>query len=169
VNAAIEVNEEQKYKLINKSRKYYPNFKGLVISVLGLTFKPNTDDLREAASLVSIPIFLEEGAKVKAWDPAGVKNFKKVYPTEIEYCETIDETLKNSDICFIFTEWDEVKNYSVEKFVQLMRRPIVLDGRNYVNLSGQAPELTYENIGNTYIHSENNISERGDNIIMIEI
>ncbi|WP_270505034.1 UDP-glucose/GDP-mannose dehydrogenase family protein [Eubacterium limosum] len=130
VKAAIEVNEQQKLRLIKKSRKYYDSFEGLTVAVLGLTFKPGTDDLREAPSLVNVPIFLEDGAKVKAWDPVGVPNFKKFYPTEIQYCQTIDETITDADICFIFTEWDEIKSYNVEKFEKLMKNSIVLDGRN---------------------------------------
>ena len=87
IKAAIEVNDSQKFKLIKKAKKYYDSFEGLTVAVLGLTFKPGTDDLREAPSLVNIPILLEDGAKVKAWDPVGVVNYKKYYPTEIEYCQ----------------------------------------------------------------------------------
>ena len=130
VKAAIEVNEQQKMRLIKKARKYYDSFEGLTVAVLGLTFKPGTDDLREAPSLVNVPIFVEDGAKVKAWDPVGVPNFKKLYPTEIQYCQTIDETITDADICFVFTEWDEIKNYDVNKFLELMKHSIVLDGRN---------------------------------------
>ena len=132
VKAAIEVNEQQKLKLIKKARKYYDNFEGLTVAVLGLTFKPGTDDLREAPSLVNIPIFLEDGAKVKAWDPVGIPNFKKLYPTEIQYCNTIDETITGADICFVFTEWDEIKNYDTSKFQKFMQKAFILDGRNCI-------------------------------------
>lgn len=91
IKAAIEVNENQKFKLIKKARKYYEDFNGLTVAVLGLTFKPGTDDLREAPSLVNIPIMLDDGAKVKAWDPVGVENYKKHFPNEIEYCDTIEK------------------------------------------------------------------------------
>lgn len=135
VKAAIEVNEQQKFKLIKKSKRYYDSFEGLCVAVLGLTFKPGTDDLREAPSLSNIPIFLDDGARVKAWDPIGVKSYKKIYPSEIEYCETIDETIKDADICFIFTEWGEIKKYDTANFKKLMKNPIVLDGRNCYSLS----------------------------------
>lgn len=148
IKAAIEVNENQKFKLIKKARKYYDDFSGLTVAVLGLTFKPGTDDLREAPSLVNIPIMLEDGAKVKAWDPVGVENYKKHYPNEIEYCDTIEKTLENADICFIFTEWPEVKNLDIMLYKALMRHPIVLDGRNCYKL-GQFDGLgiTYDSIG----------------------
>ena len=130
IKAAIEVNENQKLKLIKKARKYYDSFDGLTVAVLGLTFKPGTDDLREAPSLVNIPIMLEDGAKVKAWDPVGVNNYKKYYPDQIAYCDTLEETLKGADICFIFTEWEAVKMMDVSLFETYMKCPIILDGRN---------------------------------------
>ena len=148
IKAAIEVNENQKFKLIKKARKYYEDFTGLTVAVLGLTFKPGTDDLREAPSLVNIPIMLEDGAKVKAWDPVGVENFKKYYPDEIEYCETIEKTLENADICFVFTEWSEVKALDVMLFKGVMRHPIVLDGRNCYKLEQfDGTGIIYDSIG----------------------
>lgn len=148
IKAAIEVNESQKFKLIKKARKYYEDFTGLTVAVLGLTFKPGTDDLREAPSLVNIPIMLEDGARVKAWDPVGVENYKKHFPNEIEYCDTIEKTLENADVCFIFTEWPEVKNLDIMLYKALMRHPIVLDGRNCYKLSQfDGTGITYDSIG----------------------
>jgi UDPglucose 6-dehydrogenase len=153
VKAAIEVNEQQKLRLIKKAKKYYDSFEGLTVAVLGLTFKPGTDDIRDAPSLVNVPILLEDGAHVKAFDPIGVENFKKVLEyssvsqlNTIKYCDSIDETIKDADICFIFTEWDEIKNYDTEKFEKLMKNPILLDGRNcFANKS--IANITYEGIG----------------------
>lgn len=148
IKAAIEVNESQKFKLIKKARKYYEDFTGLTVAVLGLTFKPGTDDLREAPSLVNIPIMLEDGARVKAWDPVGVENYKKHFPNEIEYCDTIEKTLENADVCFIFTEWPEVKNLDIMLYKALMRHPIVLDGRNCYKLSQfDGTGIIYDSIG----------------------
>lgn len=145
IKAAIEVNENQKIKLIKKSRKYYDTLENKTVAILGLTFKPGTDDLREAPSLVNIPIILEDGAKVKAWDPIGMDNFKKVYPDEITYCESIEETIKDADICFIFTEWDEIKKFDIENYKKLMKNAIVLDGRNCYEKTSL---IQYESIGN---------------------
>lgn len=153
VKAAIEVNKNQKLKLIKKARKYYESFDGLTIAVLGLTFKANTDDLREAPSLDNIPIFLEDGAKVKAFDPIGEKNYKKIYPNEIQYCENIEETLKDADICFIFTEWDFVKNIDLTLFKKYMKKPIVLDGRNCFELEDIPDGIIYESIGRKTIEN----------------
>lgn len=152
IKAAIEVNESQKVKLYKKARKYYEDFQNLTIAVLGLTFKPGTDDLREAPSLVNIPLFLEDGAKVKAWDPVGVPNYQKIYPDEILYCSTIEETLRDADLCLIFTEWEDVKKLDVSAFEKYMKRPIVLDGRNCYDLDAfRDTHVLYESIGRPVI------------------
>ena len=152
IKAAIEVNESQKVKLYKKARKYYEDFQNLTIAVLGLTFKPGTDDLREAPSLVNIPLFLEDGAKVKAWDPVGVPNYQKIYPDEILYCNTIEETLRDADLCLIFTEWEDVKKLDVSAFEKYMIRPIVLDGRNCYDLDAfRDTHVLYESIGRPVI------------------
>lgn len=133
IKAAIEVNENQKLRLIKKAKKYYKSFENLNIAVLGLTFKPGTDDLREAPSIVNVGIMLDDGANIKAYDPIGIPNFSKIYPEEsnnIKYCKTIEDTLKDADICFIFTEWKEIKDLNPEIFKKYMKTPIVLDGRN---------------------------------------
>ncbi|WP_290139620.1 UDP-glucose/GDP-mannose dehydrogenase family protein [uncultured Dubosiella sp.] len=149
VKAAIEVNDNQKFKLLKKARKYYDDFLDLNVAVLGCTFKPGTDDLREAPSLVNVPFLLEEGANVKLWDPVGMENFKRQVPSlKVKYCETIEETLENSDICFIFTEWEDVRNFNVEKYSSLMKNPIVLDGRNCYSLKQfEGTDIIYDSIG----------------------
>lgn len=148
VKAAIEVNEQQKLKLIKKARKYYPDFSGLTVAVLGLTFKPGTDDLREAPSLINIPILLDDGALVKAWDPVGRESFQKKFPEDITYCETIAETLTDADICFIFTEWPAVSALQPTDFLNAMKKAVVLDGRNCLNAAVfKASDVIYEGIG----------------------
>ncbi len=155
IKAAIEVNENQKLKLIKKARKYYDNFDGLKIAVLGLTFKPNTDDLREAPTLINIPILLEEGAKIRAYDPIGEENFKKIYPNEITYCQSIEDTLKDADLCFIFTEWDFVKNIDITLYEKLMKKPIIIDGRNCYPLKEmEKTSILYDSIGRKTINKE---------------
>lgn len=155
IRAAIDVNENQKLKLVKKAKKYFEDFSDLNVAVLGLTFKPGTDDLREAASLVNVPILLEDGANVKAWDPVGTENFKKLYPKKVDYCSSIEETIKDADICFIFTEWDEVKNFDIKKYEQLMRKPIVLDGRNCYSLDiFEGTKIIYNSIGRKTVNSE---------------
>ena len=154
IKAAIEVNSNQKIKLIKKARKYYDSFEGLNIAVLGLTFKPNTDDLREAPSLDCIPILLEDGAHIKAFDPVGEDNYKKMYPTQIEYCKNIDDTIKNADLCMIFTEWKEIKDYDMKNYEKLMNKAIILDGRNCYSLdNAERCKIIYNSIGRKEINN----------------
>ena len=152
VKAAIEVNDNQKVKLIKKTRNYYEDLSGLNVAVLGLAFKPGTDDLREAPSLVNIPILLDDGANIKAWDPVAVENYKKFYPNEINYCDTIEETLKDADICFIFTEWQEVKDLPAETYRKLMKKAIILDGRNcYEPKKFEGTGVVYDSVGRSVV------------------
>lgn len=149
VKAAIEVNDSQKFKLIKKARKYYDDFLFLNIAILGCTFKPGTDDLREAPSLVNVPLLLEDGANLRIWDPVGEENFKKKIPNKnIQYFDTIEEAIKGADLCLIFTEWDDVVKFDVRKYEELMKTPIVLDGRNCYPLSAfEETNTTYCSIG----------------------
>lgn len=134
IKAAIEVNKNQKIVLLKKARQRIKSFKDVKIAVLGLTFKPNTDDLREAPSLDNISILLEEGAIIKAYDPAGMERFKEKYPTEITYTNSPEEALKGTDVCFIFTEWNEIKQVKPEQYRKMMNTPVVYDGRNIYDL-----------------------------------
>lgn len=147
IKAAIEVNKKQKLLLIEKARKYYNSFFNLKIAVLGLTFKPGTDDLREAPSLVNIPKFFKEKARVYVYDPVGEKNYKKYYCEEINYCKTPQEALIDADLCFIFTEWQQIKALKYSDF-SLMKKAIILDGRNCFDVQEMEKyPVIYESIG----------------------
>jgi len=136
VRAAIDVNKDQKTLLFRKASNRLITFNGLKVAVLGLTFKPGTDDLREAPSLENIPLLLERGAQVYAYDPVGMENFKRRYPEgkhgtgSIKYVEKIEEALDEANVCFIFTEWKEIREVQPEVYKKLMRPPLVYDGRN---------------------------------------
>src|SRR4051812_14799060 len=126
VKAAIDVNKDQKTMLYKKARKRLITFNGLKVAVLGLTFKPGTDDLREAPSLENVPLLLEQGADIYAYDPVGAENFAKVYPEgengkgRITYVKNVEDALDGANVCFIFTEWGEVKAITPEAYKKLM-------------------------------------------------
>lgn len=134
VEAAIDVNREQKTKLYKKACNRLISFKGLKVAVLGLAFKPGTDDLREAPSIDNVKLLIENGANIHVYDPVAMGNFKKIYGDKITYSESPEEALKDASICFIFTEWDEFKNLKPEKYKELMKTPLVYDGRNIYTL-----------------------------------
>lgn len=154
VEAAVEVNTDQRLKLFKKANNRLITFKGLKIAVLGLTFKPNTDDLREAPSLYNIPLLLQAGADITAYDPVGMENFKKIYPEgnaekgSIRYARSAAEALEGANVCFIFTEWQFVKNIQPETYKKLMRTALVYDGRNIYNIEDmRAAGVEYYSIG----------------------
>ncbi len=154
VKAAIDVNKDQKTILYRKASKRLITFSGLKVAVLGLTFKPGTDDLREAPSLDNVPLLLEQGADIYAYDPVGMNNFKKKYPEgqhkngSITYVDNIEEALNNANVCFVFTEWDEIKAVKPEVYKKLMRTPLVYDGRNIYNTQDmEAAGVEYYSIG----------------------
>ncbi|MFV0363792.1 MAG: UDP-glucose dehydrogenase family protein [Suipraeoptans sp.] len=152
IKAAIEVNENQKFTLLKKAKKYYDSFLFLNVAILGCTFKPGTDDLREAPSLVNIPMLLEDGAHVCVWDPVGCANLRKVFPEKISYFDTIEETIEDADICLIMTEWDEIKAFDISLYKTLMRKPIVIDGRNCYKLEDVRNKgFVYESVGREII------------------
>lgn len=134
VQAAVDVNNEQKTVLFRKASQRLITFNGLKVAILGLTFKPGTDDLREAPSLENIPLLLKEKANIYAYDPVGEENFKKKYPNEINYVSTPEEALDGANVCFIFTEWGEIRSVKPELYKELMQTPLVYDGRNIYGL-----------------------------------
>ncbi|MFS7431277.1 UDP-glucose dehydrogenase family protein [Carnobacterium maltaromaticum] len=148
IKAAIEVNEKQKLKLVRKARKRFDNFTGLKIAVLGLTFKPGTDDMREAPSIPNINYLIERGADVIAYDPIGIDRAKVIFEDKIEYTTSIDTALKDADACFIMTEWPDVVNYNLGNYNKIMKTAIVYDGRNCYDLSNMANnDIEYYSIG----------------------
>lgn len=161
VKAAIDVNQDQKTKLYKKASKRLITFSGLKVAVLGLTFKPGTDDLREAASLENVPLLLEQGADIYAYDPIGAENFARVHPEgkngkgTITYVSNIEHALDGANVCFIFTEWGEVKTVKAENYKKLMRTPLVYDGRNIYSVEEmQRAGVEYYSIGRKPISRE---------------
>ena len=148
VKAAIEVNEAQKLRLVRKANNLVDSFEGIKVAVLGLTFKPETDDLREAPSIPNIQYLIERGADVIAYDPVGIENAKKIFNNSIRYTTSIDEAIENADICFIMTEWKQILDYDIANYKNKMKRPLVLDGRNCYRLDSMKDiGIEYYSIG----------------------
>ena len=148
IDAAVRVNEEQKVKLFNKAQKRLNSFEGIKVAVLGLTFKPETDDLREAPSVKNIDLLLKNGANVYVYDPVGMKNAKKIYKDKVCYAKNPSEALEEADVCFIFTEWNEIKEIKPQTFKEHMKNPLVYDGRNIYNVNEMKTNgIEYYSIG----------------------
>lgn len=166
VKSAIDVNKDQKTMLYKKACQRLITFHGLKVAILGLTFKPGTDDLREAPSLENVPLLLEQGADIYAYDPVGVEKFKKKYPEgkncrgSITFGENPEQALENANVCFIFTEWGEIKAVKPEKYKKLMRTPLVYDGRNIYDVEDmQEAGVEYYSIGRPYLKIYEALSE----------
>jgi UDPglucose 6-dehydrogenase len=145
LNAVIEVNELQKRRVIGKLQKHLGKLRGKTVALLGLAFKPNTDDLREAPSLVLASRLLAEGAEVRAWDPVADAS---ALLQGVQFCDRVLEAVADADAAVIVTEWDELRTLASEDVRSAMRRPLIVDGRNLLDPEhARAAGFTYEGIG----------------------
>jgi len=127
-----KINKNQRDLYIKKVGEALWNVKDKTIGILGLAFKPNTDDMREAPSIDIIKALQKEGAKIKAYDPEAVNKAKKIFQ-DIEYCTDPYEVAKDSDALLILTEWNEFKELDLNKIKSLMKNSLIIDGRNIYN------------------------------------
>ena len=154
VEACVEVNSAQKVRLFEKAKERMISFSGLKAAVLGLTFKAGTDDLREAPSIDNLKLLLSAGADVYAYDPKGEERARQLFPEgmgkagTMQYVDSPEEALSGANICFVFTEWGEIKEIETKRFKELMHTPLVYDGRNLYD-PGQMKEagVEYYSIG----------------------
>jgi len=155
IKACIDVNQKQKLKLFEKVVNDYGN-KELNVAILGATFKPGTDDLREAPSIDNVKALLENNCKVTIYDPVGLDRFKSLFNDKIAYTTNIDECIKDKDIVMIMTEWDSIKNYDLENYVKLMKSPVIYDGRNCYNLADvENYQVRYVSMGRKEVNNIN--------------
>lgn len=124
-----EINYQAAMDIVRKGEKIAGDLKGKNIAVLGLSFKPDTDDMREAPSIYVTEELVRKGAKVKGYDPIALENAKKVI-SGIEFSEDIEDAVKDADILIIMTEWNEFRQLDLEKIKELMRGNVLIDGRN---------------------------------------
>jgi UDPglucose 6-dehydrogenase len=145
LNAVIEVNELQKRRVIGKLEKHLGKLRGKTVALLGLAFKPNTDDLREAPSLVLASRLLAEGAEVRTWDP--IADASRLLQG-VTFCDSVLEAVSGADAAVIVTEWDELKELASDEVRQAMRGPVIVDGRNLLDPEqARAAGFLYEGIG----------------------
>lgn len=129
VRSVIEINDRQRDWMVEKVKETFGNLRGKVLAILGLSFKPNTDDIRDAPALYIIERVLKEGASVKAFDPAAMEEAKKVQKG-IKYCKDAYETMDGSDGVLLITEWNQFRNLDLERVKGLLKTPVFIDMRN---------------------------------------
>ena len=158
LRAVIEVNSKQQLLLVEKAKEYYGSIKGKKIAMLGLAFKPNTDDMREAASIVTAEQLILSGATVVAYDPIAISNAKKVLPNAVEYAQSVEEAINGADAAFIMTEWDEIKEISLSVYARFLKDKVIFDGRNCYNLEEVIEtDIDYLSVGKSDILREKSV------------
>ena len=131
VAAADEVNKKQREIFVNKIlKRFNANLQGKTIGIWGLAFKPKTNDMREAPAITIINKLLECGAKIQAFDPKAIESAKFHFGDKITYCDTAYDALKNADCMVLLTEWNEFRRPDFERIKELLKSPIIFDGRN---------------------------------------
>jgi len=147
LTAVIEVNELQKRRVVGKLMKHLGPLRGKTVALLGLAFKPNTNDMRDAPSLILAPRLLAEGAVVRGWDPVALEEAQQAL-RGVELKETLLDALKDADAAVIVTEWDELAGLLAPELRAAMRTPLLVDGRNLLDPdAARAAGYVYESIG----------------------
>lgn len=145
LSAVIEVNELQKRRVIQKLQKYLGPLRGTTIALLGLAFKPNTDDMREAPSIVMASRLLAEGAEVRGWDP--VARIDSLLPT-VQQLDAPIEAVTGADAAVIVTDWPDLANQDWPALAAAMKRPLLIDGRNFLDpKEARKAGFVYEGVG----------------------
>lgn len=148
LKAVEEINNNQPQVFFDKITKELGNLKDLTIAVLGLSFKAETDDIREAPSIKIINLLLSKGAKVKAYDPEAMENVKSVFGDKIKYEDNAYEAVADASAFLLITEWNEFRELDLMKIKKLMKKPIIFDGRNIYDPSEiKKLGFTYHGIG----------------------
>ena len=147
LHAVTDINRDQRLLVIDLLREALEELPGRVIGLLGLAFKPNTDDMRDAPSLDIAKVLLAAGAEVRAYDPAAMERSKMLLPG-VEYFRDAYEVAAGADALVLVTEWNEFRHLDMARIKQLMRRPVVVDGRNiYDPTAMRSLGFTYRGIG----------------------
>jgi UDPglucose 6-dehydrogenase len=143
LKAVMEVNADQKVKLIPRIKEYFKgDLKGKTIAMWGLSFKPHTDDIREAPALYNIEELLNEGVTIKAHDPESMENVKRLLGSKIQFCATPYEAAEGADAIFIATEWPEFRTPDFDRLNTILKNKVIFDGRNLYELNAMR-ELGY--------------------------
>ncbi|HAC14351.1 MAG TPA: UDP-glucose 6-dehydrogenase, partial [Bacteroidetes bacterium] len=158
LKSVMNVNEAQKVSIIGKVKKHFgDNLKGKKIGVWGLSFKPETDDVREAPALYVVDELLKAGAQVSAYDPEAMETFKiavgDAKAKQINFVKNSKEAINGSDALVICTEWNEFRRPDFEEIKQLLNSPIIFDGRNLYDLDRiEESGITYYSVGRRNIN-----------------
>ncbi len=148
VETVIEVNRLQRERMMDKIKTIVGEPKGKLIGLLGLTFKPNTDDIRDSPAIDIVDMLVKAGAWIRAYDPAGMEHAKKVLPTAVKFCHDPYEAAKGADALVILTEWNQFRKLDLARIKQLLKSPKLIDLRNvYEPASMKRMGFEYVSVG----------------------
>jgi len=147
LKSVLEVNNDQASHVVKLASGQLRTVRGRRIAILGLSFKPGTDDLREAPSLRIIKHLLKQGAQVVAYDPVAIANTRKLLGSKIEYADSPRSCLKNADAALIVTEWDELRDLTPTDFKETMRHPVIVDARRIYDPTTYGLGIRYVAVG----------------------
>jgi UDPglucose 6-dehydrogenase/GDP-mannose 6-dehydrogenase len=134
LEAVISTNNEQPLRLIELLRSIYPKLDGIKLAILGLAFKPNTDDTRESPAIPIVNTLLRSGATISVYDPVVGEEFNSnIAAGKITYAKSWEDALSEADAGILITMWPQFKDITQDKLIELMRRPIIIDGRRMLN------------------------------------
>ena len=126
----MNINRTQQKSFLKKIEDVLWIIKGKTLAVLGVSFKPNTDDIRNSPAIYIVNSLINEGARVKIYDPKAMRKAKKIFRQKVTYCYSIESALKNAEAAVILTDWEEFKKVELKRIKRLMKHPIIFDGRN---------------------------------------
>ncbi len=148
LETVLEANERQPMRMVELAKSSLGNLKGKRVAVLGLAFKKDTDDMRDAPSIPIVKSLLKSGAKVSVHDPQAMNNAKSIFGGKVEYAQSTRDAVTGSDCCLLVTEWDEYSKLGAGYFRELMRHPVVIDGRRILpTLAAKGSGILYKGIG----------------------
>jgi len=147
IDSTLSINSTQPYTAIELARKLIGELKDRMIAVLGLSFKQDTDDMREAVSIKIVNKLVEEGADVVVYDPMAMRNAKKIFGDRIKYAPSAVDSLKKAECALVITAWNEFKKLTPEDYIKHMATPAVVDGRRIYDPSLFSSKLKYAAIG----------------------
>jgi UDPglucose 6-dehydrogenase len=151
LRAVMEINYDQRKRFVAKLREVLGGLRGKTVGILGLSFKPNTDDMRDAPSVEIINLLQYEGARIQAYDPVAMDNAKRVLGDTIIYCEDPYDVAEGADALLLVAEWNEFKQLDLERVKARMRQPVLLDGRNIYDPDRMRQlGFTYRGVGRGY-------------------
>jgi UDPglucose 6-dehydrogenase len=147
LDSVENVNRKQPYKAIELCKSFLKDLKNKKIAILGLAFKPHTDDMREAVSIIIIHELIKENANVTVYDPVAISNAKTIYRDKIKYATSAIQCIENADCCVIVTEWDEFRNLKPEDFIKGMKNPVLIDGRRIYDPEEFSKKMSFAALG----------------------